>query len=221
MSPSTRVVYLGIQIDSELMEISLPLPKLQKIRDIVTHFLNLEQCSKKELEVLAGNLSHANVVVKGGRTFSRRVINVIKYLPDGAQHYRIPDWMKEDLKWWNRFIYEFNGKAKIIRARNEPELVVGTSLSDSSLSGFAAVWQTDWLVGCWRNVCPLQGVGVPSHHLDYSPMENSDGADINVLELWPVVAAIKQLGPQWRNRKVIFWVGVLSLFNIKVLIHKV
>ena len=53
--------------------------------------------------------------------------------------------MKEDLKWCDRFIYSFNGKAMVIRARDEPELVVGT---DSSLSGFAAVWQTDWLSGC-------------------------------------------------------------------------
>ena len=84
------MVYLGIQIDSELMEISFPLPKLQKMRDIVTYFLTLEQCSKKEVEFLAGNLSHASVVIKGGRTFSRRVINVIKYLPDGARYIAFP-----------------------------------------------------------------------------------------------------------------------------------
>ena len=213
MSPSTRVVYLGIQIDSELMEISLPVPKLEKIRNILSDFLTLERCSKRELKVLAGNLSHARVVVKGGGTFSRRIINVIKYLPDGARHYSIPDCMKDDLEWWDRFIHDFNGKAKVIKARGDFELVMGT---ESSLTGLAAVWQADWLTGYWRNVFPRLDVGVPSHYLDLPPMENSDCNDINVLESWPVLVAIKQWGPQWKDSKVRLWTDntqVLQMIN--------
>ena len=166
----------------------LPVPKLEKIRNIVSDFLTFERCSKRELKVLAGNLSHASVVVKGGWTFSRRIVNVIKYLPNGGWHHSIPDWMKDDLEWWDRFIHDFNGKAKVIKARGDPELVMGT---ESSLTGLAAVWQADWLTGYW----------VPSHHLALLSTENSDCNEINVLELWPVLAAIKQWGPQWKDSK--------------------
>ena len=47
-------------------------------------------------------------------------------------------------------------------------------------------------------------------------MENSDCTDINVLELWPVLAAIKQWGPQWKDSKVRLWTDntqVLQMIN--------
>ena len=52
--------------------------------------MSLNRCTRRQLEMLAGNLVHASVVVCGGRTFSRRVINVIKALPDRVHTYTIP-----------------------------------------------------------------------------------------------------------------------------------
>ena len=202
VSATTRVVYLGIQIDSVLMEISLPESKLIKISKMVAEFRSKDKCTKRQLEQLAGNLAHASTVVKGGRTFSRRVINVVKYLPDRTHMYYIPSWMKLDLEWWHSFMQTFNGKAKVITGDVDSEISFGT---DSSMTGFAAVWQSDWVLGVWGTTHPRTDISVPLHHLDCPPIENEGCSDINVLELWPVLAAVGRWGTDWKDRKVRLW----------------
>ena len=84
ISPSQIVTYLGIKVDSVEIEFRLPEKKLIKSRSLVSEFKGKTSthATKKELQVLAGHLSHASMVVKGGCTFSRRLLNLIKYLPD-------------------------------------------------------------------------------------------------------------------------------------------
>ena len=53
--PSQLVTYLGIQLDSVLMEISLPEAKLRKVRDIVQDFKSMDKCTKRHLKVLHAN----------------------------------------------------------------------------------------------------------------------------------------------------------------------
>ena len=97
----------------------------------------------------------------------------------------------------------FNGHAKVISLMQGPEIVLGT---DSCLSGFASVWDSQWLVGPWAPEKARLDVVVPSHHLPTSPDENQGCSDINVLELWPVLLAIHEWGYLWKDRKVTLWI---------------
>ena len=76
------------------------------------------QTTVKELAVLAGHLAHASQVVKGGRTFSRRILNLYKYYHAHVRPIVLPDWFRSDLKWWDSMCKAFNGKASIL---NQPE----------------------------------------------------------------------------------------------------
>ena len=100
VSPATSVVYLGLELDSTTLKVSLPSGKLSRLRSLLLTFSLKDKCTKKELEVLAGHLTHASMVVRGGRTFSRRVINMVKYMSDEVKICVIPDWLKEDIQWW-------------------------------------------------------------------------------------------------------------------------
>ena len=102
--PAQSVVYLGIQIDTVAMQLSLPPDKLTNLNNVVLEFSVKTKATKKELQVLAGHLSHAATVVSGGRTFSRRVINVIKRLPDSHVKVPLPSWFFDDIKWCHKFL---------------------------------------------------------------------------------------------------------------------
>ena len=144
--PAQSVDYLGIQIDTVAMQLSLPPDKLTNLNNVVLEFSVKTRATKKELQVLAGHLSHAATVVSGGRTFSRRVINVIKRLPDSHVKVPLPSWFFDDIKWWCAFLKLFNGKAAIVS--QTPSVYIAT---DSSMSGFGAInGDHDYLVGSWN-----------------------------------------------------------------------
>ena len=82
VSPAQVVTYLGMELDSVCMEFRLPSWKHVRLKTIVKECLSVDKLSKRDLQVIAGYLSHASTVVIGGRTFSRRLLNFIKYLPD-------------------------------------------------------------------------------------------------------------------------------------------
>ena len=199
ISASQVVRYLGIEFDSIAMELRLPSDKVQKTLDLVCEFKEKACCRKQELQVLAGYLAHASQVVRGGRTFSRRIINLIRFLPDGEKLVHIPQWMKEDLVWWKNFIEIFNGKAKVIQCSLAPSVKIET---DSSMSGFGARWDGDWLAGVWSEDKEGESATYLDHHWAKEPTEYDPVDDINLLELWPVLAAVERWGDYWRNSKI-------------------
>ena len=151
--------------------------------------------SKKELQVLVGHLAHASTVVRGGRTFSRKLLNFIKYLPDSARKVPLPTWFKPDLTWLVNLMSVFNGAAQVIRSQATLEGHVGT---DSSMSGFGGVWCGDWFLGAWDSE-RTQG---PHDHLECPPSDYSETMNINILELWPILVSAKRWGTSWSGKKV-------------------
>ena len=71
--PSTRLVFLGIELDSVQMIARLPLDKLHELMVLITQWVNKKWCKPKELQSLVGKLNHASSVVVPGRTFLHRI----------------------------------------------------------------------------------------------------------------------------------------------------
>ena len=198
ISPSQSVVYLGIEIDSVSLEFRLPKKKLDRLKSMVTEFQNKSKATKRELQVLAGHLVHASTVVRGGRTFSRRLINLVKYLRDSNRAINLPEWFVPDLRWWSSLLEVFNGSAKVIKTIPDAEGLVST---DSSKSGFGGMWKEDWFLGSW-NANQTSPVLPPDHHIELAPDSYSTDMNINILELWPVLVAAQRWGSQWSGMKV-------------------
>ena len=137
--------FLGIKIDSVKMELRLPEDKLEKLRKMLKSFLRHRKATKGELESLAGLLAHCCKVIHGGRTFSRRVYDLVASVRKRDHKVRLNKDFRLDLKWWLEFASSFNGRASIIPAR-EPVLSV---YSDASLFGFGATHEGDWVAGCF------------------------------------------------------------------------
>ena len=202
--PSQSVKYLGLQIDSVLMELSLPPEKLDKLCLLVNSFVSTSKtkASKHDLDSLCGVISHASKVVRGGRTFSRRLINLAKGITSRYEVVSLPDWFKSDLHWWSNFCRLFNGKAPIIDSKCLLSCPVET---DSSMSGFGGVWRNDFVVGSWSPDAVVHAdILVPDYHWADGPQFIRGDPDINLLELWPILVSVWRWGRAWTGCKVRF-----------------
>ena len=55
--PATLIELLGIEIDSELMQLRLPPEKLKKLRELVASWRKRKACTKRELAPIIGRAS--------------------------------------------------------------------------------------------------------------------------------------------------------------------
>ena len=75
--PTSRLTFLGLELDTSAMVIRLPADKLLALQDRLRGWLGRHSCSKQELESLIGSLSHACTVVRAGNTFLRRMFELL------------------------------------------------------------------------------------------------------------------------------------------------
>ena len=102
---------LGIELDSNSMTLRLSEEKLLLLRQELQSSLCRNRFTIRQLQLLAGRLSWAAGVVKGGRVFLRRIFNTIRILRHSTHHVRISAEVRKDLLWWSRFIDAFNGRS--------------------------------------------------------------------------------------------------------------
>ena len=209
--PVQQVTYLGIRLDSNSMTLSLPSKKVQKLKDLITEFSGRHESTVRDFHFLVDHLAHARSVVRGGRTFSCRVINLLKYVGRNSWIVVHPLWLRDDLQWWLRFIDVFNGSGKIIL--DIPELAFPRE-TDSSMTGFAGKWGHQWFLGVWHS--PFPPLGFPIDNWE-APLDGyHPGYDINILELLPVVVAARRWGDLWNGHKIRLYTDntqVMSMIN--------
>lgn len=76
--PTTCLTFLGIEVDTVRLELRLPVEKLRRLQALLKRWVNYKCCKKKELESLVGHLHDASNVIRSGRTFTRRLIDLLK-----------------------------------------------------------------------------------------------------------------------------------------------
>ena len=75
--PTTCLVFLGFEIDTVTGKLRLPGEKLQRLQALLRQWGDRKVCSRKDLESLVGMLNHACKVVRAGRSFLRRMIDLL------------------------------------------------------------------------------------------------------------------------------------------------
>ena len=81
------------------MTLSLHMDKLNTVPGFIKMFSTENIAMKLELQRIAGNLSTCST--KAGKTFSWRVINIIKYFPSNRESIKLSNEFYADLKWWS------------------------------------------------------------------------------------------------------------------------
>ena len=180
--PVTRIVFLGIEIDSMAMELRLPLDKLRRVQDELRRWQAKKQCTKRELQSLLGLLQHAAVVVRPGRTFLRRLYDMLPSVKAPNHHLYLNAAARSDLAWWTSFIESWNGLSLL--HSQQPAFPHHTVVSDASGQwGCGAYCGRSWFQLCWLG----------------TPVQDES---IMVKELTPVVIASAIWGRQWAGHTV-------------------
>jgi hypothetical protein len=176
--PTTKLVFLGIEIDTVAGRMTLPADKLTLMRTELDAWTGRRACRRRELESLVGVLQSAAKVIRPGRTFVRRMIDLLKG-PRRPHHFiRLNQQFRVDLYWWKTFAANWNGVALF------PPVSTPTIEFASDASG-------SWGCGTW---CEDQWWQWPW------PQDRDKG--IAFKELFAVVVATAVWGRTWRGQVV-------------------
>lgn len=213
-SPSTKCVFLGVLIDSMDMTMSLPPKKLERLSMELEFFRGRSRATVRQLQRLCGILCYASRVIRGGRTFSRRVIDLLKNLSPNTKRVRISLQFYMDLLWWSKWASTFNGYASMIRHNYG----LGPTInSDASGSGYGAICGGSWCAGFFdSDVHPEWTSSFRRDHLHWQNLTTGSNLHINILESLPVWLACVLWGHSWTGHQVICWTDntqVLSAIN--------
>ena len=182
--PSTRLTVLGIELDSLQLQARLPQDKFDRILALLNSWSHKRHCTRKELESLIGNLQHACKVVPAGRTFLRRMINLLSAFRREDHPIRLNREFHLDLTWWREFFHSWNGHSFLLYPQWAPVPDLQISSDAAGSIGYGAILGLEWFVGVWSAAqMPLS---------------------IAYKELFPVVLAASLWGHQWSAKRVEF-----------------
>ncbi len=175
--PSSVITFLGIELDTVASEVRLPKTKLQLTVGELERWSHRRSCTKRELLSLIGVLQHASMVIKPGRAFLRRMINLSKSVRNLERGIRLNVSFRSDLQWWLTFIQKWNGHCFLPRAVHQIVL-----FSDASGSwGCGALYGSSWLQFKWPPCAPT---------------------NIATKEIIPILFAAAIWGTLWRGTTV-------------------
>ena len=132
--PTTCLTFLGIEIDTEAGQLRLPTDKLQRLLSVLHEWENRKSCTCKELESLIGLLNHACKVVRSGRSFLRRMLDLlhaIHHPPHSTTPIRLNLGFRSDLAWWVLFVERWNGVSFLFPPKKLPCKQLVTDASGS------------------------------------------------------------------------------------------
>lgn len=199
ISPSKKIRFLGIDVNSETLELTLPDDKLLKLRQTLNLFLGRKKATRRELERLAGYLAHCAKVTRGGRTFSRRVYDLICTLQKPFYKARLNAGFRSDITWWAKFASKFNGKAGMLGKF----AAIASVYSDASNWGLGATHGNDWLVAAFEGEADQLLESEMGHHHVRLP-GGVQVEHINVKEMRGVLEGAIRWAPSWGDSEIIF-----------------
>ena len=181
--PATCLTFLGIEIDTSLLEVRLPAEKLHSLQVMVESFAARQACTRRELESLLGSLGHACCVVKQGKTFLRRLFELLAVARRAHHYLRLNAAARSDLCWWLAYLAPLN-QASFARSLQDYHAQFTFATDASGSVGCGAVWTHSWFQLKWQDLPP--GLA-----------EELGRDSITFKELLPVVIAAGVWGPCW------------------------
>lgn len=179
--PATCITILGIEVDTIKQELRLPEDKLARLRDLTHSWRGQKCCKKRDLLSLIGTLQHAASVVRPGRAFVRRMIDLSTSRNHMEAWLRLNWEFRSDLEWWFQLASAWNGVSLLAPLRRQsPDLELTTDASGSW--GCGAFHEVDWFQLQWE--------------------EKSEPPNITVKELTPIVLAAALWGHKWAGKTI-------------------
>ena len=184
--------FLGIEINTLKQTLSITQDRMNEIVSELQSWLTTKVCTKRQLLSIIGKLSFAAKVVRSGRTFLRRLIDLSKTVKHLHYKIKLNKAARADFKWWLACIQSHNGVNIFPTEWTESNSTV--VYSDASDLGLGIVVNDDW------SVYPFQGIN--GRWLE---------CPIHVRELLAVCVAVSTFHTALSNSKVTFMVDNMAI----------
>ena len=194
IGPTTCLTFIGIMINTDSFEISIPPDKTQDIISQMPKWCNRRTCTQIQLQSFVGKLNFFAKVVRPGRIFTRHLINLIYTVRRPNHHITLTKTAKEDIHWWCELLHSWN-RTSIIPVSLR---VLSTDLllyTDAAKTvGLGAVYGKSWIQAAW-----------PPSWMDI---------DIDFKELFAILAVTFTWGHQWQGKRIVFITDNLPITQI-------
>ena len=182
LGPANALPYLGIDIDTVAMTAAVPRDKLDAILNLLPKWNNRRTATKQQLLSLIGKLSHVALVVRPGRLFLRRLIDLSCTVKENHHHVNLNMEARKDVQWWLTWLPTWNATSLIPQSK----AILSSDLrlfTDASGMGFGAVYGKQWIQGRWNTECTNK--------------------NIDFQELFAIVAAAFTWGHEWAGKRIV------------------
>ena len=180
-APATRMVFLGILFDTIQMVMEVTPERVSDTLEEVKKWETKETTSRKELQVLLGKLHFVCKCVRQGRVFVSRLLNLLRATSEQGV-IRVSEEARADIRWFARFLPEFNGVSLIPEARwSEPDTVFAT---DACLTGCGGVCGDEYFQS------------------EFPAAISQSALHISALEMLTVILAVKVWGRRLERAKI-------------------
>ena len=182
--PATKMIFLGILLNSEDFTMTIPEEKLQEIRVLLNEWLSYDSCTLKQLQSLIGKLQHVSCCIRGGRIFINRLLNTLREANklQRTRKIAVSTDLKRELNYWFYLMTNFNGVS--IMSELEWTEVNAVFASDASMTGAGGV--------NYENKTYFK-LTFPARYLEYK---------IHILEMLSLLLCCKVWGKHWKGRKI-------------------
>ena len=155
--------------------------RVQDTLEEVNRWSTKRAASRKELQQLLGKLHFVCKCVRQGRVFVSRLLNLLRTTSERGS-VELSDEAKADIKWFQRFLPEYNGVSLIPdREWSEPDVVLAT---DACLAGCGGMCGEEYF------------------QAGFPPQIAQRALHISALEMLTVVVALKTWGHQLGRAKL-------------------
>ena len=194
--PSTSVTYLGLVIDSELMEVRAPVEKIDRAKGQIISLLHKQKVTLQVFSSVIGLLAFLCRAIPTGRAFLRRMYDATKGITCKHHKVTLTKVVKCDLSTWLDFLTHHNGVSTIITTdwQSTADFHLYTDAAGSSHLGYGIYFDGQWAQGKF-----------PKHWENYN---------ITLKEIFPICAALIMWSTSFANKKIIFNVDNQAALHI-------
>ena len=155
---TVRIIFLGILLDGQYWILAIPDDKRRKAIQLIQDTLSKKMVTIKDLQKLAGSLNFLCRAVFVGRTFIRRIYNLMmgnNGLLKQHHHVRVNSELKEDCRMWLTFLNEETNVfccpfVDLNHFETSHTLNFYTNSSANESLGYSCVFNDRWIFGQWE-----------------------------------------------------------------------
>ncbi|XP_073707221.1 uncharacterized protein [Garra rufa] len=186
--PATSIEFLGINLDSQKFQASLPKEKIDRTILVASTLITSSSCSKRELLSVLGHLNFAMRIIPQGRPFISHLLSLASSAHALEDRISLTDSCRNELSLWISFLKQWNGLSFFYTNLISSPIDIQLYTDAAPSVGFGGFLRGRWFASTWPP------------ELAHLPQQLSSSV---LFELYPLVVAASLWGKEWSATSIL------------------